>query len=44
VKGFTKEGDIALDNGVILPKTYGHIAHGYVDTSHASLLRAASRR
>lgn len=36
VKGFTKEGDITLDNGVVLPKTFGHLAHGYVDTSHAS--------
>lgn len=36
VKGFTQEGDITLDNGVVLPKTFGHLAHGYVDTSHAS--------
>jgi conjugative relaxase-like TrwC/TraI family protein len=36
VKGFTKEGDIELANGTVLPKTFGHLAHGYVDTSHAS--------
>src|SRR5262249_53582762 len=36
VEGFTEKGDMKLANGVILPKTFGHLAHGYVDTSHAS--------
>jgi len=36
VDGFTKEGDIRLANGFIVPKNYGGITHGYVVTSHAS--------
>ncbi len=36
VKGFTRQGDIALDNGWVLDKSFGHVAHGYVSTSHAS--------
>ncbi len=43
VKEFTKEGDIRLDSGVVLPKTFGHIAHGYVDTSHASQGKTVDR-
>jgi hypothetical protein len=36
VEGFTRDGDIRLGNGYILPKNYGGITHGYVVTSHAS--------
>ena len=36
VKGFTRQGDIALDNGWVLGKDFGHWNHGYVSTSHAS--------
>jgi conjugative relaxase-like TrwC/TraI family protein len=36
VEGFTKQGDIELSNGFVLPKDYGGMAHGYVVTSHAS--------
>jgi hypothetical protein len=36
VDGFTKQGDIRLANGYVVPKNYGGIAHGYVVTSHAS--------
>lgn len=36
VEGFTREGDIKLSNGYVLPKDYGGITHGYVVTSHAS--------
>ncbi len=36
VKGFTRKGDITLDNGWTIAKDYGHLAHGYVVTSHAS--------
>ena len=36
VEGFTKQGDIKLANGFVVPKDYGGIAHGYVVTSHAS--------
>jgi conjugative relaxase-like TrwC/TraI family protein len=43
VKEFTKDGDIRLENGVVLPKTFGHIAHGYVDTSHASQGKTVDR-
>jgi conjugative relaxase-like TrwC/TraI family protein len=43
VEGFTETGDMKLDNGVVLPKTFGHIAHGYVDTSHASQGKTVDR-
>ena len=43
VEGFTKKGDIKLDNGVVLPKDFGHITHGYVDTSHASQGKTVDR-
>ena len=36
VEGFTRDGDIKLSNGYVLPKDYGGITHGYVVTSHAS--------
>lgn len=36
VKGFTSKGDIELDNGWIVGRHYGHLAHGYCTTSHAS--------
>ena len=36
VDGFTRDGDIRLSNGFVLPKDYGGITHGYVVTSHAS--------
>jgi hypothetical protein len=36
VEGFTKKGDIRLAGGVVLPKDYGGVTHGYVVTSHAS--------
>ncbi len=36
VAGFTKAGEVKLDNGWTVPKDFGHLAHGYVATSHAS--------
>jgi conjugative relaxase-like TrwC/TraI family protein len=36
VEGFTKQGDITLANGFVVPKDYGGLTHGYVVTSHAS--------
>jgi ATP-dependent exoDNAse (exonuclease V) alpha subunit len=36
VEGFTREGDIRLSNGFVVPKNYGGINHGYVVTSHGS--------
>ena len=34
VKGFTKKGDLQLDNGWELPREYGHLSYGLVVTSH----------
>ena len=36
VKNIQKNGDIELDNGMVLDTEQGNIAHGYVTTSHAS--------
>ncbi len=36
IAGFTKEGDIIVDNGWTINQHFGHVAHGYVVTSHAS--------
>ena len=36
VEGFTREGDIRLTNGFLVPKDYGHLAYGYANTSHAA--------
>jgi len=36
VDGFTRQGDIKLTNGFVVPKDYGGLEHGYVVTSHAS--------
>jgi hypothetical protein len=43
VEGFTRDGDIQLEGGTVLPKTFGHIAHGYVDTSHRSQGKTVKR-
>jgi conjugative relaxase-like TrwC/TraI family protein len=43
VAGFTKEGDIRLESGKLLPKDYGHFASGYVDTSYASQSKTVDR-
>jgi ATP-dependent exoDNAse (exonuclease V) alpha subunit len=36
VKGFTKDGDIKLANGWVIPKDYGNLTHGYCLTSYSS--------
>ena len=36
IQGFTRHGDIVVDHGWIIDKDFGHLAHGYVVTSHAS--------
>jgi hypothetical protein len=36
VKGFNRRGDIVLENGWTVAKNFGHLAYGYVVTSHAS--------
>jgi conjugative relaxase-like TrwC/TraI family protein len=36
VKGFTKDGNIVVDNGWVIGRDFGHVAYGYVVTSHAA--------
>jgi conjugative relaxase-like TrwC/TraI family protein len=36
VKGFTPQGDVIVDRGWVIDKEFGHLAHGYVVTSHTS--------
>ena len=43
VEGFSKEGDIRLGNGKLLPKDWGHMSLGYVDTSYASQGKTVDR-
>lgn len=43
VDGFTKDGDIRLENGKLLPKDWGHFTHGYVDTNYSSQGKTTDR-
>ena len=43
VEGFTREGDIRLEKGKLLPKDWGHFSLGYVDTSYASQGKTVDR-
>ena len=43
VTGFTKAGDIVDHRGWVIPKDYGHLAHGYVVTSVSSQSRTVDR-
>jgi hypothetical protein len=43
VEGFTKDGDIRLENGKLLPKDWGHFNHGYVDTNYSSQGKTTDR-
>jgi conjugative relaxase-like TrwC/TraI family protein len=44
VKGFAERtGDIVLDDGKVISKDFGHLAHGYVVTSHASQGRSVPK-
>jgi conjugative relaxase-like TrwC/TraI family protein len=36
VQGFNRRGDIIVDGGRVIDRDFGHLAHGYVVTSHAS--------
>jgi ATP-dependent exoDNAse (exonuclease V) alpha subunit len=36
VQGFNRRGDIIVDSGRVIDRDFGHLAHGYVVTSHAS--------
>jgi conjugative relaxase-like TrwC/TraI family protein len=40
---FDDEGNIVLDNGWLVGKNFGHLAHGYVVTSHASQGKTVDR-
>lgn len=43
VHDFDGQGNIVLDNGWTVAKDYGHLAHGYVVTSHASQGKTVDR-
>ncbi len=43
VAGFTQSGDVRLTNGWTISRDYGHVAHGYVVTSHASQGKTVDR-
>jgi conjugative relaxase-like TrwC/TraI family protein len=43
VKGFTSRGDLVIDNGWVIDRDFGHLALGYVITSHASQGRTVDR-
>lgn len=43
IKGFSKRGDIELANGWVIAKGFGHLAYGYVATSHASQGKTVDR-
>jgi conjugative relaxase-like TrwC/TraI family protein len=43
VDGFTRQGDIRLNNGWTIDKNFGHLDYGYVVTSHASQGKTVDR-
>ena len=43
VGGFDDHGNLTLENGWTIDKDFGHIAYGYVTTSHASQGRTVKR-
>jgi conjugative relaxase-like TrwC/TraI family protein len=43
VAGFNRRGDILLDGGLVVPRDFGHLAHGYCTTSHASQGKTVDR-
>jgi conjugative relaxase-like TrwC/TraI family protein len=43
IEKFDKRGNIVLENGWKITKDFGHLAHGYVVTSHASQGRTVKR-
>src|SRR6185295_8327187 len=43
VEGFSREGDIRLENGKMLPKNFGHFSLGYTDTSFSSQGKTTDR-
>ncbi|MBX3359845.1 MAG: AAA family ATPase [Phycisphaeraceae bacterium] len=43
VSRFDRDGNIVLKNGWVVSKDYGHLAHGYCTTSHASQGKTVDR-
>jgi len=43
VQSVADNGDLHLSSGAVLPRTFGHVTHGYVDTSHASQGKTVDR-
>jgi hypothetical protein len=43
VAGFTKSGDVRLDNGWVVSKDFGTWGHGFLSTSHGSQGRTVQR-
>jgi ATP-dependent exoDNAse (exonuclease V) alpha subunit len=43
VAGFTRSGDVCLNNGWVVPRDFGTWNHGYLSTSHASQGRTVQR-
>jgi conjugative relaxase-like TrwC/TraI family protein len=43
VSGFTKSGDIQLNNGSVIAKNYGNLSYGYCTTSHAAQGKTVDR-
>ncbi|HVS70809.1 MAG TPA: MobF family relaxase [Phycisphaerae bacterium] len=43
IKGFKRGGDIELTNGWTVSRDFGHLAYGYVATSHASQGKTVDR-
>lgn len=43
VSGFTPQGDLLIDHRWVIARDFGHLAHGYVVTSHASQGRTVDK-
>lgn len=43
VDRISPDGDVTLNNGFVLDKSFAHLTHGYVTTSHASQGRTVDR-
>ena len=43
VSGFTSQGDLVIDHRWVIARDFGHLAHGYVVTSHASQGRTVDK-
>lgn len=43
VAGFTPQGDITLNNGWVVDKSFGHLTHGIASTSHAAQGKTVQR-